>query len=142
MKEEKTIINDIEFTCPRCGGHSLSKIMTDVTCWGRVGECHVLDGSWFDDQEVPFLEEVGKAWYECDGCEATFEGHTLAALVRELEGGWTKRNENRRVPKDLYPVDRLLSLLSSSRHWFLSIFQGRSSQETKFVVGIGLFSQN
>ena len=86
MKDEKTIINDIEFTCPKCGGHRLTKILTNVTCWHDVLECYVSDGEVLvEDEGEMFLEEVGKAWYQCDGCEATFEQHALAAWFGELK---------------------------------------------------------
>ena len=40
-KHDKTIINGVEFACPKCGGHILRAVSTGFACYESIWECHV-----------------------------------------------------------------------------------------------------
>ena len=88
-KHDKTIINGVEFACPKCGGHILRAVSTGFACYESIWECHVEpEGVVLDKLGEPERGEGNdefEVWYECQECFEAISDDTLATLFGSAE---------------------------------------------------------
>lgn len=93
----KTIINDQEFTCPKCGGHILVEAYQCLGCHVPLLECRLYgdEGELCSDKAgQPQLECCEYMWYECGQCEERIEIDTLIALFGSADDDDCEEDED------------------------------------------------